>query len=775
MNISKYFVFLLFITTSFQAFSSGNVEQNTSSLDELGITARGAIGRMETTVSGPMYTGNGGSNIRLAILIPEVQGDVPSYLPLYIQGLLNNNINKFSAINLIDRQNLNRIITEQNLAASGRFSDNDFVRIGNLTNAQYFLFGTIQRLPGNRFSLQLSITESSTGVRRASSMKEGTLMQLEGRAVLLNEATAELLDQMDVQLTTVGRQTLLAGNISTVQSQAGLARGINAQSDGSDVQALFNFAQAVSFDPTQMEALSRLNNLSTTISGGTISQRILNDIQARDRWLEAFKEAARFFNDHPPFEILFDPNLIQIGETDFVRRTATLGMRITLDHSKSGFDAINALLEGLGRTGRRNEWGFSNWPLTDITPRTAGTVLFGGRQSFNCRVEVALINENGKNLGTSSINLNTEQIRFNPSNSQVIPPLSIDGIVRFPNVRAEDLTPTLNIVIVSVNGISSRNLSSSCYMRIETEDLESNTSPITSISFSSDGKQFLTSSYDGNVRLWDVITGRVIRTFSAEPDFIWVAEFSPNGKQFLTNSFDDNIRLWDFETGRLWLIRNFLPDSRFISFNHDGTQFISGGSNNSIKLWDTTTGREIRTFTSDSRSILNAKFISSNRIISSSYEGVIEIWDFDSTGIRVSRTFSGHRGAVYSLVINQNRTQFISGSADNTIKLWNISTGREIRTFSGHTDYIRSLAFSPDGTQFISGSIDNTIKLWNISTGREIRTFSGHIAEVSSVCFTSDGRYIISGSYDTTIRFWDVATGRLIKTIGNEQQYFSEM
>jgi hypothetical protein len=94
---------------------------------------------------------------------------VPGYLPLYIQGLLNNNINKFSKIVLIDRQNLSRIIAEQNLAANGRYSDNDFVKIGNLTNKQYFLFGTVQKLSGNRYSLQLSVTEASTGVRKAIS------------------------------------------------------------------------------------------------------------------------------------------------------------------------------------------------------------------------------------------------------------------------------------------------------------------------------------------------------------------------------------------------------------------------------------------------------------------------------------------------------------------------------------------------------------------------------------------------------------------------------
>ncbi|MCL2792502.1 MAG: hypothetical protein FWD87_05355 [Spirochaetaceae bacterium] len=475
MKTLKHIVLLLLAVVILIACSStGEVRGTSPATDELGITARGAIGRLEAA-TGPMWRGNGGSNIRLAIVAPEIQGDVPAHLPLYIQGMLNNNFNRFSAINLIDRQHLDRIIAEQNIAASGRFSDQDFVRIGNLTNTQFNLFGTIQRLPGNRFALQLAITESSTGVRRATFMKEGTLAQLEGRATLLNEATAELLAQMGVQLTDAGRQSLLAGNISTVQAQAGLARGITAQAGGSEVEALLNFAQAASFDPSQLEALSRLNTLSASITDGTISQRILNDIQARDRWLEAFRETTRFFSDHPPFEIVFDPNLIQIGETDFARRTATLGMRVALDSSKAGFDALNALLEGLERTGRREIWGFSGWPFVMDNSREArGTAVFGGRRSFSYKVDVALINENGRTIGRSSITLNTDPINFNAGDRIVTPPSSVEGIVMFNNVNAtpEILTPTLTIMIVAVNGVSSHNLAATGYMRIETGDFE---------------------------------------------------------------------------------------------------------------------------------------------------------------------------------------------------------------------------------------------------------------------------------------------------------------
>jgi hypothetical protein len=466
--------FLLPVLFSFIVFScaSFNIPVfGTRTNDGMEISALGAIGGVDAA-SGPLYSGNGGQDIWLAVLAPESYGDVPAYLPLYVQGLLNTNFKRFSAINLVDRQNLDTIIAEQDIAASGRYSDEDYVSIGNLTNARFFLVGTIQKISGDRYSLQFSISDSTTGIRNAAFMRDGTLSQLEGTGTLINEATAELLEQMGVTLTETGKRILLTGNSSAVKAEAGLARGITAQTGGSDVEALFNYTQSIVFDPSQIETLSRLNLVSSSISEGTISERIVNDIQARDQWIEVFKETTRFYNEHPPFEIIFDPNLVQIGETDFVRRTANLGMRIALDPSKAGFDTLNALLEGLESTGRRGAWGFSGWPLLDISPRTAGTIVFEGKRTFTYRVDVELLNQADKTLGKRTITFTTKPIEFSSGSARILPPDEIVEMMYFSNIKAEDLTPILTIVIISINGIPSRDLNASGYMRIETGNLE---------------------------------------------------------------------------------------------------------------------------------------------------------------------------------------------------------------------------------------------------------------------------------------------------------------
>jgi WD40 repeat protein len=76
--------------------------------------------------------------------------------------------------------------------------------------------------------------------------------------------------------------------------------------------------------------------------------------------------------------------------------------------------------------------------------------------------------------------------------------------------------------------------------------------------------------------------------------------------------------------------------------------------------------------------------------------------------------------------------------------------------FESHTGYVRSVAFSPGGEYVVSGSGDNTIRVWNVATGRaESRLFEGHTNYVTSVAFSPDGRRIVSGSADKTIRIWD--------------------
>ncbi|MEH2276781.1 MAG: ribosome assembly protein 4, partial [Nostoc sp.] len=102
-------------------------------------------------------------------------------------------------------------------------------------------------------------------------------------------------------------------------------------------------------------------------------------------------------------------------------------------------------------------------------------------------------------------------------------------------------------------------------------------------------------------------------------------------------------------------------------------------------------------------------------------------------------TLEGHSSAVYSVVFSPDGQRLASASSDNTIKLWDVATGKAVQTLTGHSDVVRSVVFSPDGQRLASASADKTIKLWDVATGKAVQTLTGHSDVVRSVVFSPDG------------------------------------
>jgi WD40 repeat protein len=121
---------------------------------------------------------------------------------------------------------------------------------------------------------------------------------------------------------------------------------------------------------------------------------------------------------------------------------------------------------------------------------------------------------------------------------------------------------------------------------------------------------------------------------------------------------------------------------------------------------------------------------------------------------------TGHTGSVLSVCFSPDERQVLTRSEDNTARLWDATTGKELRRFVGHGSYVRTVCFSPDGRRVLTGSgslggKDNTARIWDAITGRELRRFEGHSDDVSSVSFSPDGRHVLTGSADDSARLWD--------------------
>lgn len=315
-----------------------------------------------------------------------------------------------------------------------------------------------------------------------------------------------------------------------------------------------------------------------------------------------------------------------------------------------------------------------------------------------------------------------------------------------------------------------------------------------SVSFSPDGHWLASGGSKNTVKLWEVATGREMYTWiipltPVSTNRITDIAFSPDGLQ-LAASADNRIKLWDVSSRReLHTLHGY---NIALAFSPDGRQLSAIGLDYKIKTWEISTGRflgsiglpddpmetqmnaarkGVATIASYGESSPILGFGSDGRLLVSAvgFDNSLKLWDVTSK--TKPYILSGQPDGVSGIAFSSNGRLLASGGGnhhvvergvtDNTIRLWDVVTGREIRALAGHAGAVNALAFSPNGRLLASGSMDSTIKLWDVATGSELRTMPSQINPASHVTFSSDGTRLISG-FRT---LWDIATGRRMRTL----------
>lgn len=216
-----------------------------------------------------------------------------------------------------------------------------------------------------------------------------------------------------------------------------------------------------------------------------------------------------------------------------------------------------------------------------------------------------------------------------------------------------------------------------------------------------------------------------------------------------------------------------------IHFTSDGRYLVSAGYDKVVRVWDTRTGEIARTIRGEIGDGLDGSLFAAALSADDRYLAVggwlagslpdrdaVRVHDF-KTG-EVKALFWGHANVVQALAFSRDGKHLASGSADHTIRVWDMDQLRDVHVLKGHTDQVAGLDFSPDGRRLVSGGFDDTVRLWEVSSGMLIKPMKGHTDDVYAVAFSPDGRYIASGSKDTTIRLWDAMTGDPVKVLATQ-------
>jgi WD40 repeat protein len=127
-------------------------------------------------------------------------------------------------------------------------------------------------------------------------------------------------------------------------------------------------------------------------------------------------------------------------------------------------------------------------------------------------------------------------------------------------------------------------------------------------------------------------------------------------------------------------------------------------------------------------------------------------------------TLEGHAAIVTACAVTPDGGRAVSASWDNTLKVWDLATGRALATLKGHADTVTACAVTPDGRRVVSASADRTLKVWDLATEHALATLEGHSAGVNACAVTPDGRRVVSASSDRTLKVWDLVSGACLLT-----------
>ncbi|MEG3840520.1 serine/threonine-protein kinase [Microcoleus sp. herbarium14] len=282
-----------------------------------------------------------------------------------------------------------------------------------------------------------------------------------------------------------------------------------------------------------------------------------------------------------------------------------------------------------------------------------------------------------------------------------------------------------------------------------------NVGSVNAIALSPDGQTLVSASF-GTIRIWNARTGRLVRTLNPvhSKKSVNTLAVSPDSSLLASGGGDNNLILWDLKTGRrVRTIQAHKAAVNSIAFSSDGQNLASSGDDKTVRLWNVRTGSRLLTLSGHTGAV-NAIALSRDgqTLASGSEDKTVRLWNLDTGEVR--RIITGHGGAVNAVAFSPNGQVVASASSDNTIRLSNVQDGKRTRTFKGHSSWVRTIAFSQDSRSLVSGGGD--IIVWDLKTGKERSTLSGHSQFVNSVAVGRDSKTLVSGSPDRTIKIWQM-------------------
>jgi WD40 repeat protein len=211
-----------------------------------------------------------------------------------------------------------------------------------------------------------------------------------------------------------------------------------------------------------------------------------------------------------------------------------------------------------------------------------------------------------------------------------------------------------------------------------------------------------------------------------------------------------------------------------VAFVGDGKVLATGSQDKTIKLWNVAEGKEVATLKGHTNGVQSVTASRNGKILVSADEGVVKVWDIVT--LKELFTLKGLKGDAPALVISPDDKAVAVGGGGldkatekgwGEIRMWDLTTGKELAVFNWSENRVNSIAFSPDGALLAACSSNGSVSLWDVATSRKKTDPGKNPQGGTGLAFSPDGKTLACGNFvrQMTIKFWDVTSGKEVRTL----------
>ena len=239
------------------------------------------------------------------------------------------------------------------------------------------------------------------------------------------------------------------------------------------------------------------------------------------------------------------------------------------------------------------------------------------------------------------------------------------------------------------------------------------------------------------------------------------ATFSPDGKRLVVTNAESVARISNAETGApVATLRGHEKPLWFARYLPDGSGIITGSVDGTARLWNAESGQQIRIFAGHQGAVLDGAISKDGRLLATASEdSTARLWRIPD-GASLA-TFRGHAQAICCIQITPDGSRVATASLDGVARLWDVRSGKPIAVFKGTPRAIFAVAgratvlrFSSDGKLLATSHEDNSVRLWHAADGSRVAVLTGASREITDAAFSDDNRFFAAASADGTARLW---------------------